>query len=146
MKKLVPFLSLLTLFFVTAAQSPTTAYEELKQQAERLVAEGSYRLAHALYAEAEEMDLPADEVRWVSFRLADTQWRTQAATRTSDNTEFEKAREALIALIGQAQRPQDHDQIWAAAQQSLGDFWWLRGDSRNWGAEPCPLKRVQVEC
>ena len=80
------------------------------------------------------MDLPAGEARWVSFRLADTQWRAQAATRTSDNTEFEKAREALLALIDQAQRPQDHDRIWAAAQQSLGDFWWLRGDSRNWGA------------
>ena len=66
--------------------------------------------------------------------MADTQWRAQAATRTSDSTEFEKARDALLALIGQAQSTQDHDQTWVAAQQSLGDFWWLRSDSRNWGA------------
>ncbi|MCZ6484688.1 MAG: MG2 domain-containing protein [Acidobacteria bacterium] len=134
MKKIAPFLFLLSLFVVTAAQTPAGAYEELKQQAERLFDEGSYRRAHALYAQAEGMDLPAGEARWVSFRLADTQWRAQAATRTSDSTEFEEAREALLALIGPAQRPQDHDQIWAMAQQSLGDFWWLRGDSRNWGA------------
>jgi len=75
MKKIAPFLFLLSLFVVTEAQTPAGAYEELKQQAERLFDEGSYRRAHALYAQAEGMDLPAGEARWVSFRLADTQWR-----------------------------------------------------------------------
>ncbi|MDA2926676.1 MG2 domain-containing protein, partial [Acidobacteria bacterium AH-259-G07] len=134
MKALVPFLSLFILFGLSSAQLPGADYEGLKEQAERLYAEGSYRRAHELYVKADELDLPEAEARWVDFRLTDTQWRAQAATQTSDSTEFEEARRQLEALIGQARRPEHHDRVWAEAQQSLGDFWWLRRDSRNWGA------------
>jgi len=134
MKKLTPALFLITLFGLSLAQSPALEYEELKQQAESFYAEGSYQRAHELYEQAERLALPAGEARWVTFRLADTRWRAQAATRTADSTEFERAREALLVLINQAQQPEDQDLIWAQAQKSLGDFWWLRNDSRNWGS------------
>lgn len=134
MKKLTPALFLLTLFGLSLAQSPAIQYEELKRQAESFYAEGSYQRAHELYEQAEGLDLPAGEARWVVFRLADTRWRAQSATRTSDSTEFDNAREALTALINQAQRSEDQGLIWAQAQKSLGDFWWLRNDSRNWGS------------
>ncbi len=134
MKKRAPALFLLTLFGLGLAQSPAIEYEELKQQAESFYAEGSYQRAHELYEQAERLTLPSGETRWVTLRLADTRWRAQAATRTSDSTEFEKAREALLVLINQAQQPEDQDLIWAQAQKSLGDFWWLRNDSRNWGS------------
>ena len=134
MKKLTPVLFLLTLFGLSLAQQPAIDYEELKRQAESFYAEGSYQRAHALYEQAERLTVPAGEARWVIFRLADTRWHAQSATRTSDSTEFERAREALLALINQAQQPEDQDLIWAQAQQSMGDFWWLRNDSRNWGS------------
>ncbi len=134
MKRLSPALFLLTLLGLGLAQSPAIPYEELKRQAESFYAEGSYQRAHELYEQAERLTVPAGEIRWVTFRLADTRWRAQSATRTSDSTEFERAREALLALINQAQQPEDQDLIWAQAQKSLGDFWWLRNDARNWGS------------
>ncbi|MCH8017349.1 MAG: hypothetical protein IH917_12070 [Acidobacteria bacterium] len=134
MKKRAPSLFLLTIFGLSLAQSPAIEYEELKQQAESFYAEGSYQRAHELYEEAEKLTLSAREARWVTLRMADTRWRAQAATRTSDSTEFERAREALLGLINQSQEPQDQDLIWVEAQKSLGDFWWLRNDSRNWGS------------
>jgi len=118
MKKLTPALFLITLFGLSLAQSPALEYEELKQQAESFYAEGSYQRAHELYEQAERLALPAGEARWVTFRLADTRWRAQAATRTADSTEFERAREALLVLINQAQQPEDQDLIWAQAQKS----------------------------
>ena len=111
MKKLTPVLFLLTLFGLSLAQQPAIDYEELKRQAESFYAEGSYQRAHALYEQAERLTVPAGEARWVIFRLADTRWRAQSATRTSDSTEFERAREALLALINQAQQPEDQDLI-----------------------------------
>ena len=137
MKTLASFLSLFTLFTLCALfalsspQSSTPAYEELKEQAEQLYAEGSYRRAHELYVQAKELALPASEALWVTFRLADTQWRAQAATQTSDHTQLEEARRQLEALITEEQRP---NPIWAQVQQSLGDFWWTRRDSRNWAS------------
>jgi uncharacterized protein YfaS (alpha-2-macroglobulin family) len=134
MKKFAPALFLLTLFGLSLAQQPAVQYEELKRQAESFYAEGSYQRAHELYEQAEGLDVAAGEARWVTFRVADTRRRAQAATRTSDSTEFDRAREALLVLINQAQQPEDQDLVWAQAQKSLGDFWWLRNDSRNWGS------------
>lgn len=28
---------------------------------------------------------------------------------------------------------EDQDRIWVEMQESLGDFWWLRRNSKNWG-------------
>ncbi|MDA2933004.1 hypothetical protein MYX82_01535 [Acidobacteria bacterium AH-259-D05] len=137
MKTLASFLSLFTLctlfalFALSSPQSSTPAYQELKEQAEQLYAEGSYRRAHELYLRAKELALPASEALWVSFRVADTQWRAQAATQTFDNTQFEEARRQVEALITDERQG---NPVWVEAQQSLGDFWWIRRDSRNWGS------------
>jgi hypothetical protein len=68
----------------------------------------------------------------VDFRLADTLWRSQAATQTADTTAFEQAQRQLEVLIRDIQRVEDRDLVWAEVQESLGDFWWTRRDSRNW--------------
>jgi uncharacterized protein YfaS (alpha-2-macroglobulin family) len=116
---------------VPAAVPPE--YETLKTEAEKLFADGSFARAREAYQRAEGMDLPPAEKRWVEFRLADTQWRSQAATQTADTTKLDQARRQLEALIRDITRVEDHDRVWAEVQESLGDFSWTRRNNNNWG-------------
>ncbi len=116
---------------VSAQQQPD--YQQLKAQAEKLFADGSYARAHELYAKVAKPGLSTEESRWVDFRLADTAWRAQAATETSDNTKFEEAQKQLEELIRTHDKQDDRDFIWAEAHESLGDFFWARRNSTNWG-------------
>src|SRR5262245_43571857 len=121
-----------TLISLQALQVRQTDYEGIKAEAESRYAEASYSLAHDLYVQADALTLPAAAARWVDFRLADTLWRAQAATQTADTTAFEQAQRQLEALVRHVQRIEDRDLVWAEVQESLGDFWWSRRDSRNW--------------
>jgi len=111
----------------------TESYEEIRDLAESYYDEGSYSLAREQYQRAVDLDLDVAGRRWVEFRLADTAWRAQAGSRTSDSTTFDRARQQLEALIAAVSREEDRDLVWAEAHESLGDFWWARRDSRNWG-------------
>ncbi|HNH84367.1 MAG TPA: hypothetical protein PL157_18480, partial [Acidobacteriota bacterium] len=107
-------------------------YQRLKAQAEKLYQEKSYALANAEYAKINPALLPQSESRWVQFRLADTLWRSQAATETADTSQFDRAQRQLEALVRDIERPEDRDLVWVEIQESLGDFWWLRRQSHNW--------------
>jgi len=126
---------LLIIFFIAAAvcavAGASPAYDEIKTQAEKAYAEGSYRIAHDLYLKAESLADSPLQARWVRFRLADTLWRAGTATRTSDDTNFETARKQLEILIRDIVLDEDKDIVWAEVCESLGDFWWLRPQSRN---------------
>jgi alpha-2-macroglobulin len=121
--------------FVQAQPQQQPDYRQLKAEAERLYKEASYAQSHDLYEKAAALKPPAEETRWIQFRLADTLWRAQAATQTADTTKFDRAREQLEDLVRErTDGSVEHDLVWAEAQQSLGDFWWARRDSHNWGA------------
>jgi alpha-2-macroglobulin len=115
------------------AQTSPQSYDQLRTQAEKFFGDQSFSLARELYLKAATLDVMPVEKRWVSFRLADTLWRAQAASQTADSTHFDQAREELERLVREAQPPELRDRIWAEAQQSLGDFWWTRRNSVNWG-------------
>src|SRR5206468_11441239 len=102
-------------------------------EAERFFEEGSFAKANELYQKAKDIAVPAAEKRWVEFRLADTQWRSQAATETADTTKLDQARRQLEALIRDITRSEDHDRVWVEVQESLGDFLWTRRHNNNWG-------------
>ncbi|HYM59559.1 MAG TPA: MG2 domain-containing protein [Thermoanaerobaculia bacterium] len=107
----------------TARVSANVAdYDALKQRAEASYAEKSFGTAHELYVQASRLDLPANERRWVDFRLADTAWRLDAANPGSDATARQAAVSALQELIKKS--GDDHDRIWAEANESLGDYDW----------------------
>lgn len=130
-------LAILTLFFcfaLTALLAQKSSYEDLKASAEKYFAEGSYKRAHELYTQAAALKLSPSQKRWVDFRLADTRWRSQAATETADPTEYENAQSQLQALLAETKRVEDRDQLWAEIQESLGDFHWMRRDSKDWGS------------
>ena len=78
---------------VSAQQQPS--YAQQKSQAEKLFVDGSYARAHDVYAQISKAGLAPEDIRWVDFRLADTEWRAQAATETSDTTKFEEAQKHL---------------------------------------------------
>jgi uncharacterized protein YfaS (alpha-2-macroglobulin family)/tetratricopeptide (TPR) repeat protein len=122
---------LLFLTFYASAASPD--FERLKGDAEKQYADGSYALAHETYAKAQVADLPATDRRWVEFRLADTQWRSQAATQTADTTKLDEARHQLEVLIRDITRIEEHDRIWAEVHESLADYFWTRRNNNNYG-------------
>jgi uncharacterized protein YfaS (alpha-2-macroglobulin family) len=134
--KAVTVVGLLLVICVCSIQAGQPNYQELKKEAEKYYVEGSYSKAYAIYKQAAGLSLPPSDSRWVSFRLADTEWRAQAATNIADNSHYDDARGRLEALIRDTRRPDDRDTVWAEAEESLGDFWWRNG-VENWsGAWP----------
>ena len=108
-------------------------YESLKTDAEQLFADGSFAKANELYRSANTTNLPAAEQRWISFRLADTQWRSAASTQTADTTRLDEARRQLDVLIRDITHGEERDRVWVEVQESLGDFFWTRRNQQNWG-------------
>lgn len=131
MKTILSITAVIFLLFNAPAQQ--TDYSQMKLDAERSYAEGSYSKAQAIYARIDRKNLSPIDFRWVEFRLADTSWRAQAATATSDNTTFEIAASKLAALIRDNDKVEDRDLVWAEAHESLGDFYWTRRNQLNWG-------------
>jgi hypothetical protein len=126
------FLVLFSLLnFSLSAQEP--GFAQLKATAEKLYAERSFSKAHDEYKKAGALELSPADKRWVEFRLADTHWRSQAATQNSDTTQLDSARHDLDVLNRDRTRADEHDRVWAEVEESLGDFFWTRGNSRNWG-------------
>ena len=120
--------------FVPSALAQSPQYPALRADAERLFAEGSYARSREIYLQAKTLTLPRDDARWVDFRLADTLWRSESATPSADTTKMEAASEVLNAFIRETKRVEDRDRVWAEANESLGDFYWIRRDYRNSGA------------
>src|SRR5678815_484193 len=109
------------------AQQPD--YSQLKNDAEAQYAQGSYARANEIYSRVDKSKQNPAEARWVEFRLADTSWRAEAATQTSDTTRLEQAQKQLEELI--RAKETDHDLVWAEAHESRGDFFWVRRNSSS---------------
>lgn len=110
-------------------------YERLKADAEKFYTDGSFARAHELYARAMLMsNITSNEARWVWFRNFDTQWRSAAATQSTDTTKLDEARAELEKLFRDVKREEDKDRVWVEVQESLGDFHWTRRNQQNWGA------------
>src|SRR5258708_18784483 len=126
----MPFISLLLTLIAALmadATAPTASYEEIKQRAEARYAEQSFAQAHQAYEEANRLSLTKEDRRWVEMRLADTAWRSAATT--SDPTPAASAQAALEDLIRKS--GDDHDRVWAEANESLGDSFTWRGYGGN---------------
>jgi uncharacterized protein YfaS (alpha-2-macroglobulin family) len=108
-------------------------YTELNHEAESLYEAGSYAKAHARYREVlQAPGLVSNEVRWVEFRLADTRWRSAAASQRPDATELDEARTALEHMVRDTQRDAEKDRVWVEVQESLGDLHWAQRRHRDW--------------
>ena len=133
-KRAALLLALLCLGITLLRAQQQPDYASQKAEAEKYYTEGSYARAYEIYMGIDTSQLSSSEKRWVQFRVADTLWRSQAATQTSDSTKSDQAQQALEVLVRDIQREEDKDRVWAEVQEGLGDFYWLRLDSRNWNA------------
>lgn len=115
------------------AEAQPGEYTSLQKQGENYFKQDSFAKSREVYLKASRLKLAPEQKKWVAFRLADTLWRAQAATNTSDSSTYEKARGALEKMVRDIKRTEDQDRIWVEVQESLGDFWWLRRNSKNWG-------------
>ncbi len=106
---------------------------EIQKEAERYYREGSYARAYELYQKLDPSKLPADQIRWLKFKLADSLWRSEASTQSPDTTNIDKARQQLEQLVRDVVREDERDQLWAEVQESLGDSYWEAQFARNWG-------------
>ncbi|MEW6210143.1 MAG: alpha-2-macroglobulin family protein [Acidobacteriota bacterium] len=131
MKKIITFALLCAASFISV-HAQRNDYQSIKSEAERYYSEGSYARAHELYLRADTLKLDPSDARWVDFRVADTLWRAQAATQTADSSKFDQARSQLESLVRDVKREEDRDLAWVEAMESLGDFWWMRTNSKNW--------------
>ncbi len=131
MKTIISITAFTILLLHAFAQQPD--YSQLKSEAEALYTQGSYARANEIYARVDKAKLAGPDSRWVDFRLADTSWRAQAATETSDTTKFEQAQKQLEELIRVTDKGEDRDLVWAEAHESLADLFWTRRNQMNWG-------------
>jgi alpha-2-macroglobulin len=120
-------------FLLLNAVAQQADYSQLKNDAEAQYAQGSYARANEIYSRVDKSKLNPPEARWVEFRLADTSWRAESATQTSDTTRLEQAQKQLEELIRVKDKDTDRDLVWAEAHESLGDFFWVRRGNTNWG-------------
>src|SRR5882672_12671697 len=129
-------ISIAVLFFLSlfAGAGQQVDYSQVKAEAERFYASGSYARANEVYSKVDKTGLSPAEARWVEFRLADTSWRAQAATETADTTKFEQAQKQLEELIRTNDKDDERDLVWAEAHESLADLFWTRRNQMNWGA------------
>lgn len=123
--------ALFFLIFNAFVQQPD--YTRLKAEAETQYAQGSYARANETYARVDKSKLNAAELRWVEFRLADTSWRAQNGSETSDDTKYQQAQKQLEELVRAFDRDEDRDLVWAEAHESLADLFWTRKGVMNWG-------------
>ncbi len=121
-------------FFLISAFIQQPNYTQLKAEAEAQYAEGSYARANETYTRVDKTKLSPNDLRWVEFRLADTLWRSQAATQTADATKLEVAQKQLEELIRVIDKEENRDLVWAEAHESLADLFWTRRGQMNWGA------------
>lgn len=128
------FASLWTGWSATAAVPED--FDELVAEGERYYAEASFTRSREAYLRAAEQ-APEDARRWVAFRLADTRWRSAAASNDPDTSELELGVAELQELLDAVEREEDRDRVWAEVQESIGDYQWTRRRAPNfWAARP----------
>ncbi|HYC59171.1 MAG TPA: MG2 domain-containing protein [Thermoanaerobaculia bacterium] len=137
---LLIFVALVTLLAAAGAVPPQEgprAYDAMRVEAEKHYAEKSFARANAIYAEAARLQLSEDEKRWVTFRIADTAWRADAAAPDNDPTKRDAARTTLETLA----RVEPRDRVRAEANESLGDYY----NTHPWVRQPYQSQRFYVE-
>ena len=131
------FLHLLTVALFLVSTSVTFSqppdYAANKASGEQFYSEGSYARAHEIYTKMDISLLPKEDARWVTFRLADTQWRSATASSNPDTSELDAARDSLENQVRDLTRDDQHDRIWAEAEESLGDSFW-RAQNTDWNS------------
>lgn len=120
----------------------STTYGELNEKAKSYFDNKSYALAIEAYEEIAALSLTAEQKRAVTFRLADSRWRNEVATESSDHTTLQEARIVMEDIIHDLKGEIHLPQLWAEVEESLADSWWLPRNQHNWGQAWLHYERV----
>ncbi len=133
MRRILLTISILALCvgLLNSSSAQRSEYQRMKAEAEKYYQEGSYARAYEIYKQMSSDELSPEEKRWLKVRTADAQWRS-IDSETSDTSLYEQARVTLTEICNEPEPAGGRDSIWADACESVGDFWWMRRDSRNW--------------
>ncbi len=120
----------------TAQGSPSSesgAQDPIESEAERLFARGSFEKARELFDSIDLSKRSDSAARRIRFRRADSLWRSKVATKQSDRSELDRARDELEKLVRDVKRDDEKDLVFASVQESLGDFWIADESRADWG-------------
>lgn len=130
----LPLLLLATFAAPLVAQEPAgSTATDLLRRAQAFYERGSFEEARKLYERADALDLDPGPARYVDFRLADTSWRSAAASSDPDSSRIDAARAELEELFATYEHAAERDELWADLHESLGDLAWSRRDRADWG-------------
>ena len=115
---------------IAQADTPRS-YADLYHEAEALCARESYAEAYTRYAVAKGLQLTDEQSRWVRFRLGDCLWRAQPQDQDESPVE-DQVLALLLGLVLDSERDGQRDQTWAEANESLGDYYWIRRWLEDW--------------
>ena len=113
-----------------AAQDPAA----LRQRAAESYAQGSYELALQAYRALPQASLAPAERRWIEERILECDVRSAAATENPDPSRLDQTFRALLEFQKRAERPEQRDQVWAEAEEALGDVYFLPRQRRDWNS------------
>ena len=111
-----------------------TAPAQDAQRADQLYAEKSWQLALESYRAIPREKLAAHEARRVEERILECDARSAAATANPDPSRLESALKGLAEFQRKAERPEEKDECWVAAEEALGDVFWISPNRRDWGS------------
>ena len=104
--------------------------DTLSRDAERLVREGSFKLALETYQKVDNLRSRRGEAMG---RVPTGRSSLGSAPEGNDPTPFEEASRTLERLLHDDKGNAIRDRVWAEAQESLGDLSWMPRQRRDWG-------------
>jgi uncharacterized protein YfaS (alpha-2-macroglobulin family) len=104
-----------------------------QKSAAELYAQGSYELALQAYRAIPRESLAPAERRRVEERILECDARSAMASANPDPSRSEGALKALLEFQRKAERPEDKDEVWAEAEEALGDVGFVNPNRRDWG-------------
>lgn len=108
------------------------SYEQLTEDADKVYAEGSYWKAHVLYEQAKRLAPDPAAARLMDLKISDSSWRNEVASQSRDDSKLQAALTTLRELAKSDRPGHQRDVVWADANASLGDYFWIR--NRDWGS------------
>ena len=121
---------------VALALASSLTFQSAPQQksAAELYAQGSFELALKAYRAIPQDKLAPAERRRLEERILECDARSALASANPDPSRYETAIKALLEFQRKAERPEDKDQVWAEAEEALGDVYYMHPNRRDWSS------------
>ena len=125
---------MLSIVAFVLASSLTLQSAPQESRAAELYAQGSYELALQAYRALPQDKLAPADQRRIAERILECDARSALGTENPDPSRLEGAIKALLEFQLEVQRPEDKDEVWARAEEALGDVYYTHPNRRDWSS------------